>query len=478
MSEVRKHILISLASSNGVMVINFVGAMFLARLLTPHEIGIFSVAYVFAGLLRTIREMGLGSYLVQEPELTHDRIRTAFGIAICIALITGLLLALLAGYASDFYREPGIKQVLYVIAASFLLVPFGASTMSLLRRDLKFREIAIIDLLGTLAQNLVAITLAWLDFGYMSLAWSSLAGIAFTILLVLFYRPADLPWRPSLKEWRRVLSFSTYVSGSSLVNYANISASDLVLGRMLNMESVAIFNRSYGLAELLGPVLLRAGNAVSMPYFARQHQGGTAILPGVIRVTSLIMILAVPIFSVMAIVAKPLILLLFGDQWTDSIPLLQILCIAAIFRAPTLLTPQIMVALAAVKQQFHLDVASLALRLTGIIYSAPMGLEAVAWSYCVTSIIISAMRLALLRKLIAFNWTELVRISLQSIVPTTLSILGPAIVIITGRLDTISTIILASLLAIAGWLFGTLLTDNPMRDEIRSAYKKTIGKSL
>ena len=75
------------------MVVNFVGSVCIARLLTPHEIGLFSVSYVFAGLLRTLREMGIPTYIVQEPELTRDRISSAFGLSLVLAALTAGVLA-------------------------------------------------------------------------------------------------------------------------------------------------------------------------------------------------------------------------------------------------------------------------------------------------------------------------------------------------------------------------------------------------
>lgn len=457
------------------MLLGFIASLFLARLLTPHEIGIFSVAYVFAGLLRTIREMGLGAYIVQEAELTDDRLRTASGIAILIAVITGGIVASLAVVAGDFYREAGVTQAIYVIAFSFLLVPFGATTMSVLRRGMRFRDIAIIDLTSVLAQNGSAITLAWLGFSYMSLAWSSLIGIFATVVAAYFFRPKAMPWKPSLREWRRVLSFSSFASGSSLVNYASYSANDLVLGRMLNMESVALVNRANGLSELVTTVVGRAANAVSLPYFSKQQREGTAQGPAFIQASTIITMILFPTCAVMATVAEPLILLLFGPQWTQSIKVLQILCLAAIVRGPALLSGQVMAAAGGVRKQFALDVQGLVIKFTLVIACAGFGLQAVAWGIVASNALVALLRLRALNQVVATTWRSLWPVVGQGLTVAACSMVGPVVtmtVASSGQYPPYLLLVAAGLSAAAGWLGAVFLTTNPLRVEIAKVLQR------
>lgn len=469
--SIRKGFLISLASSNVSMLISFVASIFLARLLTPHEIGIFSVAYVFAGLLRTIREMGLGSYIVQEQELTTARFRTAFGISIVIALVTAAILAALAGYAGEFYREPGITQAIYVIAASFLLVPFGATTLSFLRRELRFVDIAVIETVSAVVQNLSAIGMAWLGFGFMSLAWSSLLGILASVLMVLFYRPKSIPWLPSLSEWRRVLSFSSFVSGSALVNYINFSANDLVLGRMLNVSSVALFNRASGLAEMIGPMILRAVNAVSLPYFAEKNREGQELLPAFLRSSALLATIAVPVYLVMLVVAEPIISILYGEQWLESVVVLKWLCLAAILRTPLSLSSNLLTAVGEVRQVLALDVKSLLIKLILVVFGAMHGLEAVAVAYCVATVATNVLRYNAVSRFTGMKVKQLVDLHKQVVIPCLFAIIGPACLTVfqdNNYVILFGTTVLSSI----GWLCAVLLFANPMGDEIRSVVLK------
>lgn len=473
MPDVRNNFLISMLSSNAILIINFIGSMFLARMLTPHEIGVFSVAYVFAGLLRTIREMGIGSYIVQESELTTLRFRTAFGISIVLAVVTGLIVAAFAVPVGTFYREPGITNALLVIALSFLLVPFGATTQSYLRREMRFKEIAVINSLSALVQNVAAVLLAWVGLSYMSLAWSSLIGILATILCVLFYRPSILPWLPSLAEWRRVIKFGSYVSGSSLVSYCNASLSDLLLGRLINMEAVALFNRAKSLSELIGSILWQATNSVSLPYFSLAIREGRPVLPPFLHATTLYSTLSIPICAVLAIMAEPTILLLYGDQWTSSAPLLQLLCLATALGAPATLTNQLLTAMGEVKAQFTLDVQYLVLKLVFVLACAPFGLDAVAWGYCASALVSTILRIQKLFKLSGMGFRDVFATVEQSVVPSALSVAGPLLVMHL-RLDSLLiTLLLCALTATAGFVLALFITKNSLWKEGCAVLKRS-----
>src|SRR5258706_9149173 len=125
-SRVRRALLISFAQNYGVLVLQFAASIFIARVLTPGEMGIFSVATVLVGIAHNFRDFGVANYVIQEKELTEDRIRSALGIAILVAWLLAAAMALLSGPMAEFYREPGVRSVMLVLALNFMLIPFGS----------------------------------------------------------------------------------------------------------------------------------------------------------------------------------------------------------------------------------------------------------------------------------------------------------------------------------------------------------------
>ncbi|MEE8445630.1 MAG: oligosaccharide flippase family protein, partial [Alphaproteobacteria bacterium] len=179
----------------------------MARLLTPAEIGIFSVGIAVVGMAHMLRGFGVGSYLIQEKELTRDKIRAAFTVALVIAWVMAGVLIALSGPMADFYDEPGVHQVMMVLSINFFLIPFSAPILALLNREMNFAALFCIGVMSTFAGAATSVTMAILGFGFMSLAWGSVAGILTTVVVANLNRPSLAQVLPSFRGWRQIVSF-------------------------------------------------------------------------------------------------------------------------------------------------------------------------------------------------------------------------------------------------------------------------------
>src|SRR5438105_6844154 len=210
---IRRSLAYSAAGSYVSLVLQILSTVIISRVLTPEETGVFAVAAVFAGLASTFRDFGVAEYLIQEEDLNAERIRAALAVNIIISWSMAVLLFLGAPLAASFYRTPGIADVMRVQAFNFVLIPFGAVTMAYFRRELNFRPIFMAGLLGNTTAFVVSVACAVRGMGYMSLAWSSLAGVAVTVGVSVWFRPADFPRWPGLAGVGRVVQFGKHATG-------------------------------------------------------------------------------------------------------------------------------------------------------------------------------------------------------------------------------------------------------------------------
>lgn len=467
MGSLRKAIATTLLASNATTVINFAGSLALARLLTPAEVGVFSIGYVLVGLARTLREMGLGSYIVQERELTPQRIRTALGLTIMSSFLFGLIIWTLSVPMGQLYRNSGVTEVVRILALSFFFIPFGATTMSLLRRALRFYDMAKIEVSSALVQNLTGVVLAYCGFSYMSLGWASIAGILFSVAMTAFYRPRDVSLRPSLKEWRHIMSFGAFASGSSLIAYADNSASDLVLGRTLNVESVALFNRASSLVTLFSNVLLQAVCRVTLPVFANSVRDKEPLTGQVLLTMRLISGVAVPFYCVLALTAHQVIFVLFGSQWDSSAPLVKALCIAAILDAPLSISGQAFIAMGLVRTQFRFGLFTLGCKIAIVATASHLGLQWVAWGFCAQSLIQNSVRLSLLKKYIGLRFRDAATTLGMALPAAACSAIAPILAYLL--IDEQQHVLLLALTAFGstiGWLIGIYISAHPLRGEL------------
>src|SRR5690606_24853852 len=143
------------------------------------------------------------------------------------------LLNAMAGLLARFYDHPELGSVLQVLAACFLFVPFSSPIIALMRREMEFRTIAVINIVATAAGAAATIAFAWFGFSSLRLALAALVAAAGTAAMALALRPGLVRFRPAVAVWRRVIGFGGYASATTLLNTLYELLPPMVLGRVL-----------------------------------------------------------------------------------------------------------------------------------------------------------------------------------------------------------------------------------------------------
>lgn len=308
------------------MVVQFGVTVVLSRLLTPAEIGIFSITAVFISISHTFRDFGVSSYLQQEKDLTPEKIRSAMGLLITTSWIVAAFIYFASDHVAAYFGHPGIGEVMRVLTISFALLPFASLFYALLSRDLQAEKQAIVNVVGTISYAVTCITLAWQGHSYMALAWANVANIAASILIYLPLRPKGTVFVPSFRGWRKPIKFGGGSIFGTLVEDAYSAIPDLVLGKLNGPRSVGLYSRANGLVGIFQQI---AGPTVSynaLPYIASHHHAKTPLGPMLAKSTSYLTGFAWPAFLLTAIFSEEIIRLLYGAAWVEAAPLVVLLC--------------------------------------------------------------------------------------------------------------------------------------------------------
>ena len=327
MSRLRRSVIIQLFSSNGATVAHFVVSLILARILSPDDIGIFSITVVVANVAHIFRDFGVNSYLRAVKECTPETIRAANGILVVSSSSMGIFLFSISGLVADYYGQPGIQNVMRVLAVGFFFIPLGATTLALLARELNATANAWINLWSVLSYSISAVTLAYLGFGYMSMAWANLVTIIATGLAAARYRPTYAPWLPSLRGWRKVVNFGTGSILGNSIGAINSALPDVMLGKMSGPYDVGLLSRANSTASLFTQIASPTVNYAALPHLAPIHHRGESLEPTLCKASAYLSCLGWPALLVTAIFSRDVILLLYGPTWLACEPAIQLLCL-------------------------------------------------------------------------------------------------------------------------------------------------------
>ena len=123
------------ASSHAIVLVS---TIILARLLSPDDFGILGLAVLVESLFQLVRDLGLGSAIVQKQDVTGRQVSGLFWLNACLSVLCGAVVLAGAAALGSFFGEPALGPVLRVLCLSFLLAALEMVPLAFLRRELRF----------------------------------------------------------------------------------------------------------------------------------------------------------------------------------------------------------------------------------------------------------------------------------------------------------------------------------------------------
>lgn len=325
------------------LALSIVASMVLARLLTPAEVGVYSVAMALLALAATVRDMGAGQYLVREKDLTPERIRAVWTVQLGIGVALAVLVFAASVPAAAFYREPVMRDILWLLALNYLVNPFGSITYAWLIREMRYDSIAVMRFGSALASTVVSVVLAWRGHGAISLAWGSLCGTVANAAISMCYRPGGYPWLPGAQGIGRVLSFGGRLTVASLMRTLATGAPEFLLGRLQGLAAAGFYSRSQGLVAMFDRLVSDAVGNVAMALFSKEARANHDSRPSFLRAIAYVTALSWPFAVSLCLLAHPATRVLYGAQWDASVPLTRWLAAGMAFMSLVPLSTAVLV---------------------------------------------------------------------------------------------------------------------------------------
>lgn len=478
MDATRRSFLYSFAEKYTLLLLGTAGSMAIARLLTPAEIGVYSVGAVLVGLAQVVRDFGVGQFLIQERELSEEKLRAALTVSIAVAWLLAVLVWIASGPVAAFYREPGLRMVLALLACNFVLLPFGATTVVYLRRQLRFSAIYAINTIHGLVQLVCTLGFALLGWSALSLAAAAVAATAASLLASLYFRPRELPWLPGWRGVRAVLSFGTLATGGGVIDEIGVAAPDLIIGKFLGVAEVGMFGKAMGLLNIFNQLITSAISPVIFPWFSVQARTGMDVRAAYLHTVSYITVLAWPFFSFVALTADSLLRLLYGPQWDAAAPLIRIMCLSSACYSIFSMARYLFVALGEVVVQARLDAQAVPARVIAVLLATPYGLEWVAWAVVFGALFRSALTWRCLVALTGVRAAQMVTALARSAIVTVGATAGTVALRWSWPADPghpLPRLFASAMACLLCWLAAVLLCRHPLGMELRGAGRKSLS---
>ena len=449
--------------------------MLIARLLTPAEIGVFSVTVLLLSFVSSIRDMGAGQYLVQEKDITTERIRAVWTVQLGLGLGLACLVLLVSYPMALFYNEPRIRDVMLVVALTYALNPFGSLTYAWLMREMRFESIAVMRFVSVLCGALVAIWLAWQKFGAISLAYGALLSTVVNALMAVYFRPQSFPWLPGVTEVKRVLAFGSKLTASTIVNDLAVSAPELFLGKLQNLAAVGLYSRANGLVQMFHRLFVDSVNAVCLPWFASQSREHGGFVAPFLKATTYVTAFGWSFCLVLICLAHPLVRVLYGPQWDEAVDLTRLLAVAMMFSVPAALCNVALLSSGATTTMARATLLSALQSVVFVALGAWQGFMALGVAAIAAAAATAVIWLRATSQNIGLPWRDLLAALRPSAAVALLAALGPALALwLYGPYPTnvVMPLVLGGTGALAGFVAGITMFKHPLQNEFAPLWLK------
>jgi O-antigen/teichoic acid export membrane protein len=298
----------------------------LARTLGPEIFGVFAIGLVVLTFAGFMTSFGFSWSLLQRPTVQAEDIRFALTWQVTIGLLTAASVYALAPWFANFFKEPQAQFVIQWLSLACLLTAASGPANYLLQRDLNFRAVGLIQV-GSYAVGylLVGIPMALLGWGAAALvaAWLAQA----SVVLLASYSLKQHPLRPLF--WYAGAATAVHTGRAvfitNLVNWLLNNMDRVLIGRLLSTQALGLYNVAYNMATLPNSVLLGALQPAFLAAGARLQDQLPRLGRVYLQMLASVLVLVVPAFVFLALVAADLVRLLYGPAWLDAGAVLQIL---------------------------------------------------------------------------------------------------------------------------------------------------------
>jgi teichuronic acid exporter len=314
----------------GSQLISFGVSIVLARLIMPEEFGLIGMIAIFMGLGTALFQGGLTSSLIRTKELTEDDYSTVFFFNLAGSFVIYGVLFLAAPWISEFYKQPTLVNITRVYGLTYILSAFGTVQNTILTKELKFKKQAIISLPALVISSSIGLVMAYFNYGVWSLVVSALVNTL--VISILLWISSD--WYPkrifSVEKFQQHFHYGYKLTLSSILDIIFTNIYQIVIGRYYSPALVGYYTRANSLMMLPVGNVSGALNRVIFPLFSKVQDDIPRFRNAYKQIMQMVLFIITPIIVLMALLAKPLIILLFTDKWIAVVPIFQIICFTGV----------------------------------------------------------------------------------------------------------------------------------------------------
>lgn len=309
------------------LVLQLIQLSVMGRLLTPKEFGLMAMMTVVIGFTGLLADCGIFNFIIQTKNLTGAVLGCILIVVSVVSLSLAGIVTILTPAVANYYRTPMLVHLLPVASLTLVVNAVGQPFYALLQRNMRFKAVALADILSGLTGLIVSIVLAVLQKGIWSLILGQLVTIASKSIVSYICARSLLVIKFNLnfRDIKSALRFGGFQMGERVAGYSCWNIDKLIVGRFLGEGPLGIYSIAFQLIQrpfmIINPILTR----VALPIFAGIQDKDDQLKKYYLLMLQVLSTLGFPICAVLIVSSDFIVNLLLGPQWYEASTVVSIL---------------------------------------------------------------------------------------------------------------------------------------------------------
>ncbi|WP_324012300.1 lipopolysaccharide biosynthesis protein [Microbacterium sp. JZ37] len=315
------------------IIIQMLQVFILARLIAPESYGLVAMATAFTGIAGILRDFGLSTAALRRVDLSAQQRTNLFWLNTASGVVLAGIIFALSWPIAAFYGETELVTLVQWVSLAYVMSGATTQFRVAISRDLRFRALAMCDVLPSIVALLLAVPVALAGYSLAALVVLQLALPATDLLCSAILAR----WRPGLPRrapgMRDLLSFGVSFAFTQLLSYATRNVDTVIIGRLWGASPLGLYNRAFQLSVVPINQINAPMTKVALPVLARVVDEPERLMRGLRSAQLVACYLTATGLCIAAGLSEPLIEVLLGPGWSGAAPLFAILALSSVFRS-------------------------------------------------------------------------------------------------------------------------------------------------
>ena len=363
------------------------GSIALARLLFPEDFGLYGIAMLVVQFARRLVQFGFNLALIQRKEIKPEHYDTVFLTNLMLMSSLTTIVVVASPYIADFFNNEKVQPIVAVISFEFILRSVSIVNFSILKRELKFKQIEFIKSVAFLSEMVLSIIFAIAGFGVWSLVIGVLGGSVIANIGGFYYNR----WYPTFKfrfwAFKDLFMFGIWIFVNNFMSYFINQSAFFFIGKFLGAAQLGYYERAFRLMSAPRKKITRKINSVLFATYSRMQDEKTKVVKALLRTVTSISIIVYPLMIWLFFASPSLITVLYGSRWTLTIIPLQTMCIGGLLHTFTMIFNPLFTAVGLIGNRARRQFIYLIILVSSILLGIQWGINGVAWAIAGASLI-------------------------------------------------------------------------------------------